>query len=296
MAFGAGPTFITFLALLFNNIIIYLHVRRQLRGEGLTASQALQARDISERRRVQTREVAMQGFLYVVTFAISYTPAFVVRAIEGFNDEKVDDASIYALVVIQMITLPLQGFFNMFVYNRPRYVRVRAAYPEMTALQLLQKTCFDADIPKLTEISSRTSFRSNNSTKRRNNLSSSGKMFSSNLQILAEGSEEDKSESDASSIGRREHDTTEENTLSERDATERGHLEDNNVSPTSRLATVNDDGEDFDCGRSDSDDSLDMNEEFRKVFKEEAERARGMQSSTTSLKQIFMDGSIGSLG
>eukprot|EP00934_Nitzschia_sp_Nitz4_P004849 Nitzschia sp. Nitz4//scaffold303_size22340//19385//20497//NITZ4_008569-RA/size22340-processed-gene-0.12-mRNA-1//-1//CDS//3329547063//4839//frame0 len=44
---------------------------------------------------------------------------------------------------------PLQGFFNVIVYNKPNYLRVRSAYPGLSTFQVICMACLQQDIPRL---------------------------------------------------------------------------------------------------------------------------------------------------
>lgn len=113
----------------------------------------------------------------------------VVRAIEAFNSEVPDESGFFILLVFQAGALPLQGFLNMFIYNRPNYNRVRRAYPELSILASLRMACFDSEIPKLIEITKLSGSAPNMGKYK----SSSGAAFSSNLVLIQEGSNEDES-------------------------------------------------------------------------------------------------------
>lgn len=163
--FGLIPIGFTFGSLVVNNIIIYRYVRRILHAtpapRDLMASndfavenvspEATKAKQVDESRQKHIKEVAIQGFLYVGAFFFSYWSPIVLRVLEHLI-LTLDDSSLYPLLVLQSIGLPLQGFFNMLVYNRQNYKRLRAANPTMTSIAALWTSCFDARIPsRLTE-------------------------------------------------------------------------------------------------------------------------------------------------
>lgn len=110
-------------------------------------------RERAARHATQIREVAQQGFLYVGTFFLSYSAAFVVRYLESKLYTYEDEADFYPLLVLGYGLLPLQGLFNCYVYNLPNITRVRAAYPEMPRMWVVQQALFSRDIPKLAEVS-----------------------------------------------------------------------------------------------------------------------------------------------
>jgi hypothetical protein len=288
-AFGGLPTVFTFLSLLINNLVIYYHVRRRLgsdTNEGLAAEQALtakQALTVKQYERIsiqkaQIEEVATQGFLYVATFICAYTPAIVLRFVEAYRDSPVDETPIYPLLVLNSIFLPLQGFFNMFVYNRPNYARVRAAHPGMSAFWAVRKACLDPDIPRLTEIFrpltpneiARLLTPSKKSrpgiTKHGSKAGSGlGRSFNSNLDIVCEGSGEDDS------------DVVEEEDEDEGEAKNALAIVTNTTLSVQELDISMADFSD------DDSDELYLKQEYMEVFREAA----------VSLRRIKMDGLIG---
>ena len=321
-AFGAGPTILTFLALIINNLIIYCFVKKKLKvpsvtsptisresknkndtsrtrqgssrnhsiastphilansasiadrriengsndihyddneiaskdqdddvddiEDGLNADEAwdqLQQQSLQQQLRMQQRqqqyirEVAAQGFLYVGTFFVAYTPAFALRAIEVYGSYPLEEEPLFPLFVLVSLLLPLQGFFNMFVYNRPNYTRVRRAYPDHSVLWAIKTACLDSKIPKLSTDTRNGTYgagiagRGSSSKKKsggpiigasrnkkkkasskgdekqiakryeeiqRDRVSSCAKNFSSGLQMVCEGSKEEEEDSTTS--------------------------------------------------------------------------------------------------
>jgi hypothetical protein len=295
-AFGAGPLLITLIALFTNNMIIYFHVKNKLgqntntnnnnnnnnlKAEGLTSEQArqlpsLQHLDRARQHERHIREVATQGFLYVVTFFCTYTPSQILRGIEAYTPLPVSESPIFTLLLLNSILLPLQGFFNMFVYNRPNYTRIRMAYPELSALWAIQMACLDPDIPRLTEASRLSSRKllsgagSNYRGTRVGDKPSSGRAFSSDLDVLQEASQEE-------SLGDEEQEEESGDfgtvlaftgTSTEDDFTSREHLnnkhdddDDDDEKATNLRKAMSIDNDD-------NDEEFDLEEEYRKVFRQ----------------------------
>jgi len=150
--FAGIPVPLSFLAIVINNLIVCFHVRtifNSLKKVSLAAatnsSQRLSAKEAIAVRFSQKRselydqklsEVAFQGFLYVGSFLVCYTPALATRVVEAFT-YNYDDSKLYWLLVITAMTLPLQGFFNMFIYNRPYYVKIRNSNPHISVLRTM---------------------------------------------------------------------------------------------------------------------------------------------------------------
>lgn len=146
------------------------------------------------RQAAQINEVATQGFLYVFFFFVTYTPAFLVRVLEAMEYTQEDEADMYILLLISNLLLPLQGFFNMLVYTRPNYVRVRAAFPGRPKLWAMKFACFSSEIPKMSEISVEAVSRQAIRKRSRRNLLEGVPKYSSDLPPVPEGENEDASE------------------------------------------------------------------------------------------------------
>lgn len=101
------------------------------------------------REEQMIREVATQGFLYVTTFLLAFTPAFVIQVLDSTGYGVADQAALYPLLVANNILLPLQGFFNVFVYTLPTYRRFSTANPDRSWCYNLKHALFDPNIPRM---------------------------------------------------------------------------------------------------------------------------------------------------
>ena len=189
--FGSGPVAFTLVCLLVNNILVYRHVRKSFHSNSGAATER------AARQALQKKEVAQQGLWYVASFVFCFWAAAVSRGMEAFSQGTEQDSvegRIYWIVVIQAATLPCQGFLNMFVYNRPNYSRLRAAYPELSWATAVRKACLDRQIPRLEEITwSASRPMSHNKYRDR---SSSGAAFQSDLPKIHEEGESDEDSTD----------------------------------------------------------------------------------------------------
>lgn len=133
MLFGATPFMIVFLELPINNLVIYCHVRRtvgkfvaatpttrttisEVEGEEEEEGKAVVviSQELEELQKDRVKEVATQGFLYVVFFYIAYLPAFIVKVLDTFLGlDAAGEVDIYWLLVLQYAMMPLQGWFNL---------------------------------------------------------------------------------------------------------------------------------------------------------------------------------------
>lgn len=185
--FGAPSLLITMLALIINNTIIYIYVRKHLSGNG-NGSENTDVEDSSQRLSLQKRlkrEAAIQGFLYVSTFLLTFIPAFIIQVIEGLTQIGEENlAKMYPLLLANAILLPLQGFFNVFIYVRPTYTRFKIAQPEKSMIFILTKALFDPKIPRMSsEVATDGPTRATNLTESKKK---SAPKFSMSLDLISE--------------------------------------------------------------------------------------------------------------
>jgi len=67
-----------------------------------------------------SRRLAVQSYFYVGALYVSYLPPLISRVLETITKTKP-----YWVVVLLGILLPIQGFWNVLVYLRPRYIQAR---------------------------------------------------------------------------------------------------------------------------------------------------------------------------
>jgi len=160
------PILVTILAVIINNLIIYVFVRKSLlfsvppvatddtpvgTGDSVLTRESMDS--VSEGQSIQerlTKEAAIQGFLYVSTFLVTILPAFTIQVLDGTIGYGPEDRDmLYPLLLWNSMVLPLQGFFNVFIYIRPSYSRFSAANPENTSWVSLKQAIFDPNIPRM---------------------------------------------------------------------------------------------------------------------------------------------------
>ena len=83
--------------------------------------------------------VASQAFLYVGAFITCTIWTIILRIWESqtYNASKEDD--IYFLLILQSIFLPLQGVFNMLIYTRPKYIKLRKDFPNESRIWAVRR-------------------------------------------------------------------------------------------------------------------------------------------------------------
>lgn len=106
---------------------------------------ATRSNSSSVRHREETSKVAkaaaFQSFLYV---SAAFTPMFWQVVSWLCFQLQVDERVRYPINLTGNIIFPLQGVFNLLVYNRPRYLRYRKEQPEVSRCKVLLKSLCEA--------------------------------------------------------------------------------------------------------------------------------------------------------
>eukprot|EP00980_Cylindrotheca_fusiformis_P015224 scaffold4225_cov128-Cylindrotheca_fusiformis.AAC.4 len=107
------------------------------------------AKEIDREQARRLRLVFSQAVLYVLFFVLCHTWTGIIGLLEfqkkGVANELEMVVNFYGLFLLQAVLTPLQGFFNMLVYIRPKYLKMRREYPEETWLKLVRHVIFDND-------------------------------------------------------------------------------------------------------------------------------------------------------
>lgn len=236
--FAGLPFVVVYLGLPINNIVIFLFVRKRLGVTDPTTGEQRSPRNLREEEQcLRVNEVATQGLMYVIFFYVAYTPAFIIRVLEGLGLDGEAEEDIYPVLLLNSILLPLQGIFNVFIYVRPNYVRVRHAFPEQSRFWAIRHGLLETDIPALVSASRNLySSRSSGATGKGNkngpreqparpannsatrNRGSSAKSIG-DLDVVEEDSQEDQ-DSDAFSLSFRKQTSKTTSILKKHGATE----------------------------------------------------------------------------
>ena len=88
------------------------------------------------------RLVRSQAFLFVGGYFVCVIWTAALRLLEGYSgsieEELKQPVTYYWLLVLQAWFLPLQGFFNMLIYMRPKYLRLRHANQKESRISALR--------------------------------------------------------------------------------------------------------------------------------------------------------------
>jgi len=227
LVYAGLPGAITLISLLVNNTVIYLHVRKTFSKKTNSSSSSTpdsfdDEKSVSsvstlnrERQLLQEKfqkEIATQGFFYVFFFLITLTPMAVLLVLDGIvGYDGSDKPELYPLLVLNSLLVPLQGFFNGFIYVRPAYHRFRAKNPTKPMWFILKRALFDPNIPRMKMSSGKRSSERNSSSlskstsgyveaKHSQMKMKGGSNFSMSLDNIAEGEYEGLSDIEEDSV------------------------------------------------------------------------------------------------
>ena len=80
----------------------------------------------------KTRAVATQATLYVAACCNTVIWMVILRTVESSGTRREDESSVYWLSLLTSMTFSLQGFWNFFIFLRPKYLRWRRREPELS--------------------------------------------------------------------------------------------------------------------------------------------------------------------
>ncbi|KAL7517032.1 hypothetical protein ACHAWX_001992 [Stephanocyclus meneghinianus] len=107
---------------------IYRYVKVQERNQYVEATD-----EDGRQRGTNAKKVAIQAALFVGALYLTWfftTVARIYQNITGHNN--------FVLQLLMAVFFPLQGFFNAFIYIRPRYLRAKSRNPQFSARKLFR--------------------------------------------------------------------------------------------------------------------------------------------------------------
>ncbi|KAI2493458.1 hypothetical protein MHU86_21076 [Fragilaria crotonensis] len=102
----------------------------------------------ASREYQQERAVAIQASLYVSACLTSVVGIVAMALQDSARVQREHESDIYWLIVLVCITVPLQGFLNLLIYIRPRYLRWRRVFPTRSRLCAVWQ-CLTNQIPPI---------------------------------------------------------------------------------------------------------------------------------------------------
>lgn len=154
--FFLGPLWISMIVSSLFMLSIYLHVRKIEKRTlkwlfpsaktmnsfrktmGLRASTDAASNNKKSKKKtapkkmIQTRAVAQQGRLYVISFLVCWLFPTISRLLELCGETIPIE-----LIILSGTVIPCQGFFNAIVYFRMRYKKCRKNYPDKSSIWLV---------------------------------------------------------------------------------------------------------------------------------------------------------------
>eukprot|EP00562_Extubocellulus_spinifer_P015430 CAMPEP_0178568290 /NCGR_PEP_ID=MMETSP0697-20121206/15814_1 /TAXON_ID=265572 /ORGANISM="Extubocellulus spinifer, Strain CCMP396" /LENGTH=434 /DNA_ID=CAMNT_0020202349 /DNA_START=261 /DNA_END=1565 /DNA_ORIENTATION=- len=141
----------SFFIVILNNLLIYCYVRT-----ARNKSQRLSTLSTNENAS-RINVVAVQAFLYVLVFLLTYTWSLILR----FMVVVRSTANPYPVQILRALFLPLMGAGNLLVYVRPRYLQVRTIEPGRSRLSAFVLVVLHDSDRRKSSRSSRSLRRSN---------------------------------------------------------------------------------------------------------------------------------------
>jgi len=92
--------------------------------------------------RTMTKQAAMQGVWYIGVYAVVWIPTYVII----FYEVSTTVQTPIPLIVVHLVTMPLQGFGNALVYFRPKYVAAREGDSSSSRLITVARV-LNVDVP-----------------------------------------------------------------------------------------------------------------------------------------------------
>uniref|UniRef100_A0A7S1D3Y8 G-protein coupled receptors family 1 profile domain-containing protein n=1 Tax=Cyclophora tenuis TaxID=216820 RepID=A0A7S1D3Y8_CYCTE len=124
--FSGIPLLSTLAFLLISNILIYLKVRE------IVAKQRRFSVSMDDSIRRKKQDVGTQASLYVAACFNTVIWLVVIRTLESLGVHREDESSVFHLLILTSFFYPLQGFWNLLIYVRPRYMRWRRREPDLS--------------------------------------------------------------------------------------------------------------------------------------------------------------------
>ncbi|CAJ1941051.1 unnamed protein product [Cylindrotheca closterium] len=167
--FFALPVLAVFICLVINNVVIYLFVRRHIRkhpsqetedstpgdvdvsfaessdsskgssrianSTKKTSRRESKNKDNISKRKIASQSqrlqlVCSQAFLFVMAFMVCNAWNSLMGILPGSDLKDIElMVKYYPLAVLQAALLPLQGLFNVIIFLRPKYLKLRLSFP-----------------------------------------------------------------------------------------------------------------------------------------------------------------------
>lgn len=141
-AFAQGWIQLAYVVIIVTNLLIWLFVRKQekemekYKTKSISAAATEQLSDM-EQKSSYARSVFIQSILYVGAFFLSWSWATIFHLVAWITG-----VSVPWITLLINTFLPLQGFFNAFIYVRPRYLRLKKKHVHLSKWDLVKLVFF----------------------------------------------------------------------------------------------------------------------------------------------------------
>jgi hypothetical protein len=95
----------------------------------------------------KTQQIMIQSLLYVLAFFMVFIFSGIVFVLSSTDPEGLESGKYFPIQVAESVLYPLQGFFDSFIYLRPRYVRFRKYFPDRSSWFAIRKAAFTRTSP-----------------------------------------------------------------------------------------------------------------------------------------------------
>eukprot|EP00985_Skeletonema_marinoi_P014671 scaffold7473_cov141-Skeletonema_marinoi.AAC.11 len=138
MIFLYGPVWLSFIVTSFCMIKIYCEVRAQeAKTKKYNSSVTSAGRSDLNQRTDHSRRFANQAMFYVLSFWITWLFPTCTRVSQFITG----GSSPFVFIALFTIFIPLQGFFNVLVYLRPKYLKFKKRHADKNMCQLILLGC-----------------------------------------------------------------------------------------------------------------------------------------------------------
>ncbi|KAL3944908.1 MAG: hypothetical protein SGBAC_000999 [Bacillariaceae sp.] len=142
------PVLITFASIVTNTIILVLYVQKQAGSSSNSRDDPSGQAERDQNKRLSL--VRTQAILFLASFAVCIFWTGILNSVESTATTKEEELTLmcrwFPISVLQAIFMPLQGFLNMFVYIRPKYLKSRKEYPHESKAWAFKRSVFGDDV------------------------------------------------------------------------------------------------------------------------------------------------------
>ena len=126
---------LAYVVIIVTNLLIWLYVRKQEREmeKYRTRSAAADRLSAMEEESSYAKSVFVQSILYVGAFVLSWSWATIFHLVGWITG-----VSVPWITLLINTFLPLQGFFNAFIYARPRYIRLKKKNERLGFMEIVK--------------------------------------------------------------------------------------------------------------------------------------------------------------